>query len=271
MIQEKGGREGRVSEGSGQRYCVNCGAEIRVGTSFCVSCGRPVNGGPASPGPDYSPPPPPTPPRSLADTLLQTFSGLTQLLSNARSSSGGGTLRGLPNKVLNWFRDLPSVAKLILVGLVLLLLLTVLSPVARVVAFIVFVVSAVVFAIRVVQGRPLRGWVIAAVGSLVLIPIFAGVSSAIYGSDSGSGEVGESESLYDTSSPSASNLGGSEPYGSVAPGLEEATKEWASEAPKGGISWFQVICLSRSRATRTASILIILCMECIVILRPTLR
>ncbi len=28
-----------MSEGSGQRYCGNCGAEIRSGTSFCVSCG----------------------------------------------------------------------------------------------------------------------------------------------------------------------------------------------------------------------------------------
>ncbi len=32
-----------MPEGSGsQRYCGNCGAEIRAGTSFCVSCGQQV-------------------------------------------------------------------------------------------------------------------------------------------------------------------------------------------------------------------------------------
>ncbi len=225
-----------MSEGSGQpqRYCGNCGTEIRSGISFCVSCGRPVNGGPASPGPD-NPVPPPTPSRPLADTLKETFQGLTGRFSNARSASSGASLGRLPNKAINWFKDLPSVPKLIIVGLLLLLLLTILSPVARVVAIIVFVVSAVVLAIRLIQRRPLRGWVVAVVGSLALIPVFGGVSGAIYGGDSGSSEAGESESLYDTSaSPSASNSGGSEPYGNVAPGLEEAAKEWASEAPKGG-------------------------------------
>ncbi len=34
-----------MSEGSGsQRYCGNCGAEVRSGTSFCVSCGQQVAG-----------------------------------------------------------------------------------------------------------------------------------------------------------------------------------------------------------------------------------
>ncbi len=178
-----------MSEGSGQpqRYCGNCGTEIRSGISFCVSCGRPVNGGPASPGPDHSVPPSP-PQRSLADTLRETFSGLTQLFPNARSSSGEFTLSVLTNRGINWFRDLHSVPKLLIVGVLLLLLLTVLSPVARVVAIIVFVVSAVVLAIRAVQRRPLRGWAVAVVGSVVLIPVFGSVSGAIYGGDSGAGK-----------------------------------------------------------------------------------
>ncbi len=32
-----------MSEGS-QRYCGNCGTEIRSGISFCVSCGQQVEG-----------------------------------------------------------------------------------------------------------------------------------------------------------------------------------------------------------------------------------
>ncbi len=144
------------------------------------------------------------------------------------------TMNELPNRIINWFRDLPIFPKLVLVGLLSMLLLTVLSPVALVVAIMVFVMSAVVLAIRAILREPLRVWIIAVVGSLVLIPIFGGISGAIYGGGSGSGEVGGSESVYDTSdNPNASNTGGSEANGGVAPGLEEATKEWASDIPKG--------------------------------------
>ncbi len=102
----------------------------------------------------------------------------------------------LPNRIINWFKDLPSVPKLVIVGLALLLLLTILSPVVRVVAIVVFVVSAIVLAVRAIQRKPLRGWIIAVIGSLVLIPIFGGISGAIYGNDfrdsggsDGSGEI----------------------------------------------------------------------------------
>lgn len=54
-----------MSEGSGQqRYCRNCGTEIRPGMSFCVSCGAPVtpvagDPGPTNPGPTPSDEPSP--------------------------------------------------------------------------------------------------------------------------------------------------------------------------------------------------------------------
>ncbi len=165
-----------------RRYCTNCGAELREGTGFCVSCGTPVNrGAPASPGPDHSAPPPPTPPRSLSETLRESFSGLTRLFSNASSPTGGATLSELANRVINWFRYLPSVPKLILVGVLLLLLLTVLSPIARVVAIIAFVVSAALLVIRAIQRGPIKGWGIAALASFVLIFVFGGISGLIYG------------------------------------------------------------------------------------------
>ncbi len=247
-----------MSEGSGQpqRYCRNCGAEVRSGTSFCVSCGTPVDGGPASPGPDHSSSPPPTPPqrsladtltppqRSFADTLRGTFSGLTRLFPNVRSSSGRATLSGLTSRGINWFRDLPSVPKLVLVGLLLLLLLTVLSPVARVVAIIVFVVSAVVLTVRAIQRKPLRGWVVAVVGSLLLIPVFDGVSGAIYGSDSGSGEAGESESLYDASSspetPGTQN-GGSE---TEAPSADAPSSPYDIAPSTSSMPYYRVVSAS---------------------------
>lgn len=195
-----------MSEGLGQHYCGNCGTEIRSGTSFCVSCGTPASGGPASPGPD-NPVPPPTPSRSLANTLKQTFRGLTVRFSNARSASSGASLRELPNRAINWFKDLPSVPKLMIVGLLLLLLLTVLSPIARVIAIVAFVVSAVALAVRAIQRRPIKGWGIAAVTSFVLVFVFGSISSVIYGSgftsfvgadrDSGDlSEIGDPEEEY---------------------------------------------------------------------------
>ncbi len=99
-------------------------------------------------------------------------------------SSEGATPSELLNRAINWFKDLPSVPKLIIVGLVLLLLLTVLSPVAQVAAIIVFVLSAIVLIALAVQRKPLRGWIIAVIGSVVLIPVFGGISGAIYGSGS---------------------------------------------------------------------------------------
>ncbi len=207
---------------------------MRSSLKFCTSCGRPLDRNLENPGPEYAVSPP-TQPISFSDSPQETLQGPPEQSPNARPASNGDVLGGLSNKTIDWFRNLSSVPKLILGGLLLLLLLTVLSPVARVVAIIAFVVSAIVLTVRAIQRGPIKGWGIAAVTSLVLIPVFGGVSGAIYDSDSGSGEVGESESLYDTSaSPSASNSGGSEPYGNVAPGLEEAAKEWASEAPKGG-------------------------------------
>ncbi len=186
-----------MSEGpESQRYCGNCGAEVRPDTSFCVSCGRPVNGGPASPGPNNPVPPLPPPSRSLADTLREAMLGLTRRFSNARSASGGASFSGLPNRLTNWFRDLPSVPKLIIVGVLLLILLTVFSPIARVVAFVVLVVSAVVLIARAIQRRPLRKWVIAVIVSLVLIPVFGGISGAMYGS--GSTENSDSYGYFGT-------------------------------------------------------------------------
>ncbi len=129
--------------------------------------------------------------------------------------------------------------KLIIVGLALLLLLTVLSPVARVVAIIAFVLSAIVLIALAVQRKPLRGWIIAVVSSLVLIPIFGGISGAIYGSDSGLGEVGKSESVYDTSgSPDASVPGGSQ---SENPSADGPSSPYDIAPSTSSVPYFRVV------------------------------
>ncbi len=173
-----------MSEGTGQpqRYCRNCGAEVREGTQYCVSCGASLVREPSSSDEVHSVPPPPTPSRSLVDTLREAMLGLTQRFSNASSSSSGGTTtHGIPGTIINWFKDLPSTPKLTLVGLVLLLILTVLSPLALVAAALVVVVSVIAFIIRMTQRGSVKGWGIVAVASIALMLVFGAISNEIYG------------------------------------------------------------------------------------------
>ncbi len=154
---------------------------MRSSLKFCTSCGRPLDRNLENPGPEYAVSPP-TQPISFSDSPQETLQGPPEQSPNARPASNGDVLGGLSNKTIDWFRNLSSVPKLILGGLLLLLLLTVLSPVARVVAIIAFVVSAIVLTVRAIQRGPIKGWGIAAVTSFVLIFVFGGISSLIYGS-----------------------------------------------------------------------------------------
>ena len=170
-----------TSEQPQQRFCTNCGAEIRQGTSFCVSCGASLN--PEDFGSDqphsYSPPPKPS--RALTDTLRETLLGWSRRFSEARSGSGGTAMNQLPNKAINWFRDLSSTPKLVIAGLVLLLILTVLSPLAFVVAALLLMVSIIALIIRLTKRGSVKGWGIVAVASLVSLFVFGGISNALYG------------------------------------------------------------------------------------------
>ncbi len=122
-----------MSENSGQRYCGNCGAKLRVGTSFCVSCGTSLAPKPDPPASSYE--------AAALDSESQP---------EGREGSTGSA-QGEPEAV---------------------------------------------------QRKPLGGWVIVVVGLVILI-------GAIYGINSGSGEVGDlahgstveeqSSSLQDTS------------------------------------------------------------------------
>ena len=138
-----------MSEGPGQqqRYCTNCGAEIRPGNSFCTSCGTLLtpptqedesgSTHPESPppGPTYSEPTPSAEPNPSDDPPSQP-----------RDSAED--LRRLPGRAWEWFRDLPSVPKLMIVGLGLLVLLIFLSPLGVIVAALVFGVSIIALIIR---------------------------------------------------------------------------------------------------------------------------
>ncbi len=178
----------RDDEGFRRNFCTSCGAKIRARTSFCISCGASLalntetpastqdavaldseyepEGGAGSTRPAQGEPQAARPIGPSADNLY---------------GAEANTASKFLNRVINWFRNLSSVPKLILVGLLLLLLLTVLSPIARVVAIIAFVVSAALFVIRAIRREPIKGWGIAALASFVLIFVFGGISSLVYG------------------------------------------------------------------------------------------
>lgn len=180
-----------MSEGTSNqpRFCTNCGNQIRSETQFCVSCG-------ASLAPNQEPtesrsiPSGPSPSErlgSIADSLKESIQRLKARFSAASSSPSGNTWRGTPSRFLSWFRDIPIGAKFALagfLGILGLIILALLSPVVRVVAIIALIVSVAILIIRGVQRKSIREWGVIAVASLVLIPIFGGVSEFIYDSNS---------------------------------------------------------------------------------------
>lgn len=190
-------------EGFQQNFCASCGAKIRSSTSFCISCGArlaPNSETPASTQDAVALDNGSEPEGGAEGT--RAAQGEPQAArpmgSSADNQYGAGenVTSKLLNRSINWFRNLSSLPKLILVGLLLLLLLTVLSPIARVVAIIVFVVSTIVLVVRAIQRGPIKGWGIAVVSSLVLIFVFGSISGVIYGSGFTSFVGAEDESSY---------------------------------------------------------------------------
>lgn len=203
-----------MAEGSGgQRYCGNCGAELRPGMTFCTSCGAPVSSGAGGPGPSSSGPDGPRRLGSLvgdlrrsfrrsADGLRGTFSGSADGLRDTFSGVGTDGIRRIPRRISGWFKDLPGAPKLVIVGVVALVLLVLLSPVAVALAGVLLLVSVIALAIRIYQKGPIRNWGMVAVASVVLMFAFGGISGALYGGgdETSSGQTGGDES--DTATPS---------------------------------------------------------------------
>ncbi len=146
-----------MAEGSGgQRFCRNCGAELRSGISFCVSCGTlvsPVAGGtgPSSSGPDG-----PGRVGSFIDDLRGSFRRSADGMRGTFPRLGMDSVKRLPGRAVGWFRDLPVVPKLIIVGVTALILAVLLSPLAKVLAGVLLLVSVIALAIRIYQKGPIR-------------------------------------------------------------------------------------------------------------------
>lgn len=207
--------------GSPQRYCTNCGAELREGTDFCVSCGASLVSGQsgafsARPEPESS-----ESTASFADSLLgklrglrlqEGFSEAKRWLSSSRPNLDAAGVRQVPERMIGWFRGLPPVIKMLLAGVVLLTVVILLSPVMRVVAIIAFLLSAAFLIWHGVQRSFAPRWAVAAASSLALVFVFGGISGAVYGPDSGgsggsgSGATGGSQPNLAGESPSVDAL-----------------------------------------------------------------
>lgn len=183
------------------------------------------------------------------DTLHESLERLRQRFAGISAKSRGANLGDAPARVINWFRDMPSVPKLVVVGLVLLLILTVLSPLALIAAALLFGVSFIALIIRVVQRGSIRGWVIVAVASLASLFVFGGISDALYSTGflGASNSASSYEVLEEGEAPIEGDLGVSLLESMVRGGMvdsdqyvldvrtsgESATVVISSDAPEG--------------------------------------
>ncbi len=150
------------------RYCRNCGHELRSEDRFCPNCGRAANETARMPTPEADVPVPPPPVTEQAGTAPQDA-------SQERTSSGFGRMRG----VWNWFLARSTLMKVVLV-LVVFVLAIILSPLWEAVAVLAFLVSLAALIWRLLRRRPARTWGIAVVAAAVCIYAFGGVSNALY-------------------------------------------------------------------------------------------
>jgi hypothetical protein len=224
-------------------YCGNCGAQVRSGTAFCVSCGAPVSPGSEEPGSVNSGPAPSEGLGSFADDLRARLRGAADRLGRVLSGFGAEDLRHLIEGALRWFRGVPGVFKLVLLGLVMLVLLVFLSPLAVLISALVLGASIIALIVRVAQRGSIRGWGIIAVASLVLMLVSGGISDSLYGTafvgrpDSTAskgdvpqdGPVPSTERSGDgTSPPSSVGSGNGSKYVSTDPDMEEMVTNWRS-------------------------------------------
>jgi zinc-ribbon domain len=222
---------------------MNCGAEIRPGNAFCVSCGAPVSSGFEESGSVNSGPATSEGLGSFAGDLRAKLRRAADRLGGAFSGFRAEDLRHLTGRAPRWFRNLPGILKLVLVGAVVLVLAVLLSPLSVLICALVFGVSLIALIVRVAQRGSIRGWGIIAVASLVLMLVSGGISDSLYGTafvgrpDSTAskgdvpqdGPVPSTERSGDgTSPPSSVGSGNGSKYVSTDPDMEEMVADWRS-------------------------------------------
>jgi hypothetical protein len=156
-----------------QRYCRNCGAKVRQGNNFCTSCGERLEPEAESLGTRHNE-------VEAADSPGHPIEPWVPIRNINRDDSESGP-RIDYRQVFERIKNLPIPLKIAGAVVMTLLLLTVLSPVGMIIAALLLGVSIIALIIRIAQRRAIKGWGIIAVASLVLMFMFGGIASALYG------------------------------------------------------------------------------------------
>ncbi len=205
--------------GQSQRYCRNCGAEVRSGNAFCVSCGASIAAEGEWPGQAHSSSAHRQSPAGAA--LGEALWGMLRRFGRSRTYSDDALRNALRN--LLWrVKDLPIGLKVAGAVVGVLLLLTILSPLGLVTALFIFGVSIITLIVRVRQHRSVKRLRIIAVTSLVLMLVFAGASNAFYGKEETAGK-GSSSTEVDAKGKGVA-------HESVAPELKGIAEAWRSSS-----------------------------------------
>ena len=140
-----------------QRYCRNCGGQIRLGNAFCAHCGLQLEDPAAS--------------TSLEKREATNF------------NFGGRVSKSKLRNLWHWFKE-QSLARKVLVVLAILVPLTILSPLAFIATVLFIAVCIVGLVVRAIKRRSWKSWGMAAVIAVVPAFIFGGLSNAVYSTSS---------------------------------------------------------------------------------------
>src|SRR5215213_1106455 len=166
-----------------QRYCGNCGAEIRPDNAFCVSCGAPATPRAEESGPTHvSSAGPPSPFDKLLTQLQQAVGRFREAFwgQGSRTYRGHGRWRAFLTGTARRFGATP-LTLWVATGVVLVLLIL-LVPAARWAAVVVLLVSIVAVGVQAQQRKPIEGW-----GLVLIVSFTATVLGGLVSADPGDG------------------------------------------------------------------------------------
>lgn len=140
-----------------QRFCRQCGAEIRSGSSFCISCGAAL-----------------TAPRSSSQSAVGESS-----FQRVGARTWAAT-QEVPSKAKEFWSRLDRRVKWGLLGILLIGLLLILSPIAKWISIVALIISILVLIVQAVRRESLKVWGISSASLLLSALVFSGIASVVY-------------------------------------------------------------------------------------------
>lgn len=179
-----------------QRFCRQCGTEIRAGSSFCISCGAALSSSSERPSresqessQDYGASQ--SSPRSIPPFI--SWYGKEESHQAGRSDFGNvrERLKGKLQYFLARFREQPVYIKVIVVLVAVVGPLIILSPLTFIAGVLLIGVSLIALLINLTKRRAWKHWGATIAVAIVPVLMFGGLSDAIYGTSfiGGDGEL----------------------------------------------------------------------------------